>query len=202
SPIPVIAQSGQSIVEFFDTGNSGKRGAARDWPKTGYTARKNLHPSTNFATSSFVNRPAMLIRLAEIYLNYAEALNEFQPGNPNILVYLNAVRERAGLQPLAAGLSQSEMREQIHLERRLELSFEQHRYFDVRRWKKANTSSDKQGGPLFGMNMDKGSAINDPSFYQRTVAVTRAQWSRKNYFWPAPQSEIDRNKMLVQFPGY
>lgn len=202
SVIPVVAASGQTSVDFFRTGNSGKAGSARDWPKTGYTARKNLHPNTNFSTGTYVNRPAMMIRLAEIYLNYAEALNEYDPGNAGILTYLNLIRQRAGVPVLLTGLSQDEMRKQIRLERRLELSFEQHRYFDVRRWKIANTPENHQGGAFYGMNMDQGTALNTPAFYVRTAAVTRANWSRKNYFWPAPQSEIDRNKQLVQFPGY
>ncbi len=202
SEVPVVPQAGQTFVGFFFTGNSGKQGAARDWPKTGYTARRNIHPNTNFGTNAFIARPAMMIRLAEIYLNYAEALNEFSPGNPEILVYLNLIRERAGMPPLSAGLSQADMRTQIRTERRLELAFEGHRYFDVRRWKVATTSENRQGGAFFGMNMDQGTALNSPGFYQRTVAVIRAAWNRKNYFWPVPQSEIDRNKKLVQFPGY
>lgn len=202
SEVPVVPQSGQTFVGFFFTGNSGKQGAARDWPKTGYTARRNIHPNTNFGTSAFIARPAMMIRLAEIYLNYAEALNEFSPGSADILVYLNLVRQRAGLPALLPGLSQADMRTQIRTERRLELAFEGHRYFDVRRWKVAATPEFKQGGAFYGMNMDQGTALNSTGFYQRTVAVTRAPWSRKNYFWPVPQSEIDRNKKLVQFPGY
>lgn len=202
STVPVVAQSGQTFVGFFFTGNSGKQGAARDWPKTGYTARRNVHPSTNFGTGAFASRPTMMIRLAEIYLNYAEALNEYAPGNPDILTYLNLIRQRAGVPDIAPGLTQAEMRTQIRLERRLELAFEGHRYFDVRRWKIANTPENHQGGAFYGMNMDQGTALNSPGFYQRTVAVTRTEWTRKNYFWPVPQSEVDRNKQLVQFPGY
>jgi hypothetical protein len=202
SEVPVVPIAGQTFVGFFFTGNSGKQGAARDWPKTGYTARRNIHPNTNFGTSAFINRPAMMIRLAEIYLNYAEALNEFSAGSPDILVYLNLVRERAGLPALLPGLSQADMRTHIRTERRLELAFEGHRYFDVRRWKVAATPEFRQGGAFYGMNMDQGTALNSTGFYQRTVAVKRAAWSRKNYFWPVPQSEIDRNKKLIQFPGY
>lgn len=202
SEVPVVPTSGQTYVGFFYTGNSGKQGAARDWPKSGYTARRNLHPSTNFGTGNYINRPAMLIRLAEIYLNYAEALNEFNPGHADVLTYLNLVRERAGLPNLLAGLSQADMRQQIQTERRLELAFEGHRYFDVRRWKIAHTPEHHQGGAFYGMNMDQGTALNSTAFYQRTIAVTRAPWKKKNYFWPVPQSEVDRNKQLVQFPGY
>jgi hypothetical protein len=52
------------------------------------------------------------------------------------------------------------------------------------------------------MNIEKGTFLSDPEFHQRTVVFTRAQWQAKYYFYPVPQSEIDRNKQLVQFPGY
>src|SRR5690606_8782759 len=126
---PGAFKSGQNRVEFFNTGTSGKSGSPRDWPKTGYTARKNVHPTFSVNPSVTVSRPAMLIRLAELYLNYAEALNEASPGNQDVLKYLNKVRVRAGLPELAQGLSQSELREEIRLERRIELAFEGHRYF-------------------------------------------------------------------------
>lgn len=200
--IPVVPKSGQTYVGFYFTGNSGKNGAPRDWTKTGYTARKDVYPNANFLTGNTNGRPAMLIRLAEIYLNYAEALNEYSPANPDILKYLNMIRNRGGLPSLLPGLTQDQMRTQIRLERRVELAFENQRYFDVRRWKVADQPGYLQGGDYHGMNMDMGTALNDPGFYQRTIDVRRAAWERKDYFWPIPQSEIDRNKKLVQFPGY
>lgn len=199
--IPVIANAGQTRVEFYASGNSGKNGSARDWPKTGYTARKNIHPNTDFRNNKSTARPAMMIRLAEIYLNYAEALNEYSPGDANILIYLNMVRERSGLTALAGG-TQEEMRKQIQLERQIELMFEGHRYWDVRRWKIVEDAASHQGGAFHGMNMAVGSSLSDPEFHKRTVVFTRAAWSPKYYFYPAPQSEMDRNKKLVQFPGY
>ena len=74
-----------------------------------------------------------MMRYAEMLLNYVEALNEYDPGNPDIEKYLNLIRERGGLGPVQSGLSQELMREQIRLERRIELCFEQLRYFDTRR---------------------------------------------------------------------
>ncbi|RBL89469.1 RagB/SusD family nutrient uptake outer membrane protein [Chitinophaga flava] len=200
--VPVVPESGQTRVEFFFTGNSGKNGAPRDWPSTGYTARKNIHPNTDFRTGRNFSRPAMMIRLGEIYLNYAEALNEYGPGNPDILKYLNKIRNRGGLPDLQPGLSQDEMRRQIRLERRIELMFEGHRYWDVRRWKVANDPDQHQGGAFHGMNIEKGTSLSDPEFHKRIVSFTRTNWQNKFYFYPIPQSEIDRNKVLMQFPGY
>lgn len=191
-----------SRVEFFNMGTSGKSASPRDWPKTGYTARKNLHPTFSVNPGINVARPAMLIRLAELYLNYAEALNEAEPGHPDILTYLNAVRNRAGLADLPAGLNQAQMRDEIRHERRIELSFEGHRYFDVRRWKIPNLPGSNQGGVYEGMNMDAGTSLSDPAFHTRVPAFSRTPWQRRYYFMPYGQNEMDRNKQLVQFPGY
>lgn len=202
SMIPGVAKSGQSRVEFYATGNSGKNGAPRDWPKTGYTARKNLHPGYGFNPSTVTNRAAMLIRLSELYLNYAEALNESQPNHPDILIYLNKIRTRAGLPAIIESLSQSKMREEIRLERRIELCFEGKRYFDVRRWKVADQEGYYQGGIYHGMDMNKGTTLSAPDFHKRVPSVRRADWNNKNYFMPWHQTEMDRNKQLVQIPGY
>ena len=200
--VPVVPVPGDNIVEYFFSGNSGKRDAPRDWPITGYTARKNIHPNTDFRDGRYISRPAMMIRLGEIYLNYVEALNEYSPGHPDILYYLNEIRNRAGLPDYEGSTDQDEMRTQIRLERQIELMFEGHRYWDVRRWKVAGTPEYHQGGALHGMNIEGGDHLSDPEFHQRIVAFTRAAWQPKFYFYPAPQSEIDRNKVLTQFPGY
>lgn len=177
-------------------------GAPRDWPKTGYTVRKNVHPSFRSDQNTF-GRPAMLIRLAELYLNYAEALNESNPSHSDVLLYLNKVRTRAGLPELSPGLSQEEMREQIRHERRIEFCFEAgHRFFDVRRWKIADKLGSDQGGAFYGMNMNEGTELSSDAYHTRVLAFTRAQWQRRFYFFPYGQNEIDRNKELVQFPGY
>ncbi len=201
---PGVAKAGaaNARVEFFNTGTSGKAGAPRDWPKTGYTIRKNIHPTFSVSPQVTVDRPAMLMRMAELYLNYAEALNEADPGHADVLTYLNAVRTRAGLPALLPGISQAALREAIRLERRLELCFEGHRYFDVRRWKIADQPGSNQGGEFYGMNMDAGTHLSDPEFHTRTVAFRRAAWQRRFYFMPYGQNEMDRNKQLVQFPGY
>ena len=201
SMIPVTPGAGFSRVEMYAKGNTGKEGAPRDWSKTGYTARKNLHPNTDFRNGKYTARPAMLIRLAEIFLNYAEAMNEFAPADPEAIKYLNLVRSRAGL-PAISGGTQEQLRKWIRAERRVELLFEGHRFWDVRRWKVAGNAEDHQGGDFHGMNIFAGTSLSDPAFHQRVVAFTRAAWHPRLYFYPVPQSEVDRNKQLVQFPGY
>ncbi len=202
SAIPGIPKPGQTRVEYFYTGNSGKAGETRNWPKTGYTARKNIHPTFSFSPYVYVPRPGMIIRLAELYLIYAEALNESDPGNPDVLKYLNLVRQRGGI-PAVVGGSQSQVRELIRKERRIELCYENGaRYFDVRRWKLVEQAGYRQGGAYYGMDIDAGNSLSDPAFHKRKIAFTRAVWQRKYYFYPYGQDEMDRNKQLVQFPGY
>ena len=185
-------------IGFFFKGNNGKNGAGNNFSRTGYLARKNIHPNSNQQTGSRVDRPLILVRLAEVYLNYAEALNESDPGNPDILKYLNEIRERAGIPPLAEGLSQEELRERIRLERRLELAFERHRWFDSRRWKIAEFTD---GGAFWGMDIDKGENFEDASYYKRVVFEERI-FTDRNYLFPVPQSEIDKNPQIIQNPGW
>ncbi len=188
---------GIKTVEMFNTGNTGKAGSY-DHSRTGYLVKRNVDPNSNPRISQYSRRPLVLFRLGEFYLNYAEALNEVTPGHPDILTYVNLIRERAGIPGLEAELSQAEMREAIRRERRVELAFEYNRYFDTRRWKVAETTDD---GPFYGMNVDAGTTVHDPEFHQRIVFETRV-FKKAYYFFPLPQSEMDRNTNLVQNPGW
>jgi hypothetical protein len=203
SAVPFVAKTGQTSVQFWPSGNSGNgNGSEVKYPKTGYLVRKNTNPARNLSNNAGnVVRPAMYIRLGELYLNYAEALNESSPGNADILTYLNAIRTRGGIPALASGLTQDEMRKQIQRERLIELCYEGQRFYDVRRWKLANDPEGKQGGDFTGMNVMTGTSLTDPAFYVRTRMSTRA-WDDRFYLFPLPQSEINRNAKLVQPPGY
>jgi hypothetical protein len=146
-------------------------------------------------------RGALLLRLGQIFLDYAEALNESDPGNADILVYLNQIRKRAGVAEYGAGegmlpapASQDAMRDAIRAERRVELAFESVRYFDTRRWKIAKTTNN---GPVYGMNMFG----NGTEFYQRTLIENRI-FTDKDYLFPIPNTQILINPNLVQNPGW
>lgn len=186
-------------IGLYFTGNSGKNGGGNNFSRTGYLTRKNIHPNSNQATSVRVARPIIMLRLAEIYLNYSEALNEYAPGNADILKYINMIRERAGIPNLPSTLSQDQMRERIRNERRVELAFERHRWFDTRRWKIAATTD---GGLFYGMNIDGGTSFTDVAFFKRTAFETRVFDAPKHYLFPIPQGDIDKNKNLVQNPGW
>lgn len=195
--------SAPATISFFVSGPNGKNGHPTDYTRTGYLIRKNVGTQTNSGSGGNgrrQERPLILFRLAEIYLNYAEALNEYDPGNPDILTYLNLIRERAGIPQYGTGpdalpvpASQEEMREKIRAERRIELAYEGHRWFDIRRWKIAPQVM----GQMHGMDVNRDG--ND--FYKRVVASTHL--FRPAYYWfPISQYEMDRSRLFVQNPGW
>lgn len=183
---------------FYGTRDNNK---TFDSPQNGYEVRKRvgleIFPRNNVSTY----QPGILYRLAEAYLGYAEALNESNPGNPDILKYINLVRERAGIPGLTGG-SQQEIREAIQRERRVEFNCEGVRIHDLRRWKLAEKELNKD---MMGMNFfgtEKSSdAANPNAFYKGTFNMRRS-FSKKMYLWPVPQTEIDENPNLTQMPGY
>lgn len=175
-----------------------------DAPQNGYLIRKKISPDLNVKQGTYKYRPGIVYRLGEAYLNYAEALNESDPGNVEILYYLNKIRERAGIRQYTTGATdenyihvdlndQAEMRKLIRAERRVELSCEGIRYDDLRRWKEAENVLN---GDFYGMNF---SGKDQSSFYVRTPYLKRVY--KKAYYWfPIHQSEIDKNDKLVQSP--
>jgi len=175
-------------------------GPTWDAPQNGYLVRKKVHPDFDPRNGINPYRPGILYRLGEAYLNYAEALNESDPGNTDIAKYVNLIRERAGIPALASGLSQDDMRKAIRRERRVELNCEGIRYDDIRRWK---IGEEVLNGEFSGMNFN-GKIISDDennpdAFFKRTVYQHRV-FTKKSYWFPVPQSEIDKNPNLVQNP--
>ncbi|WP_304064222.1 RagB/SusD family nutrient uptake outer membrane protein [Pedobacter glucosidilyticus] len=166
-----------------------------------------------------------IFRLAEFYLNYAEALNEFQPTNPDIITYLNLIRRRGGLPDLAPGNAtydqnfgnKERMREVIRRERAIELYGEEHRFFDVRRWKIAEQDGVMKGDFfsffLFERNandryvnpsptMTQAQRIaNDNRLNYRIVRYETRIFEPKHYFYPFPVAEVNKG-FLVQNPGW
>lgn len=173
---------------------------------SGYMLYKRFNRKVHKTAPGVANvfRPSIVFRLAEFYLLYAEALNEVTPADPDILKYVNLVRERAGLPKLevlnaAIAGNQELQREAIRRESRIELATEGQRYFDVRRWMIAENPAGKgmQNGDFHGMNMD-GDAT---TFYQRSVVQKRV-FETKQYLHPIPYNELEKSKKLVQNPGW
>lgn len=184
---------------------SGNDNSAADNPYTGYLlykryARNVRNEGTN-PRSQY--RPSIIFRLAEFYLLYAEACNEVNPNDPNILINLDKVRDRAGVPKLSVikpGLvgNKDQLRTAIQNESRVELCTEGQRYFDVRRWMIAEKPGNMQGGPATGMNMNS-SNLTVGGFYTRTVFETRI-FNKSMYLYPIPLDEIQKSKLLVQNP--
>lgn len=196
----INTSEGNKVIQTWFSGESGKKGSW-DHSRTGYLNRKNVSPLSNPRLSKYTDRAYVMFRFGEVLLNYVEALNEVEPGHSDILLYLNMIRDRAGVpqygqgaNPLPVPNGQIAMREAIRHERQVELAFEYLRYFDTRRWKIAEQT---ESGPFYGMNVD----ADPPAFYRRTVFETRV--FRKNYYlFPIPQSEIDIDRNIVQNPGW
>lgn len=164
--------------------------------KTGYYLRKFLNEDVNIQTGgSSSGHVVPLFRLAEIYLNYAEALNECDPTNPDIALYLNKVRNRASL-PNVSALSQEQMRAVIQHERRVELAFEEHRSWDVRRWKIASSTL---GAPLMGVQIERKPL---GGYTYMPVKMEQRVFQPKMYWYPIPQSEVLKLKQWKQNNGW
>jgi hypothetical protein len=133
-------------------------------------------------------------RMAELYLNLAEAENEANGPTNIAFTAVNKVRARVHM-PALAGLSQSTFRERIRNERRVELSFEEQRFWDVRRWK----ILDKTDRLTTGMKWVKtGSDLANT----RVVVDRRKAYESKFLIWPIPLSEISILPKFTQNPGW
>ena len=162
--------------------------------KTGYWLKKFIPAALNRTT------PAIgvwnLYRLAEAYLNYAEALNEFEGPTPEAYAAVKTVRDRVGMPPFPAGLTQEQFRERIRNERSVELAFEEHRLWDIMRWVIAEQEGVMQGD-FRGIKI-----YRDGADFRYTMHVfEQRQWKAGMYRIPFYQTEINKG-YLVQNPGF
>lgn len=187
-------------------------GATSDAVYQGTPTGLYVKKTTSRATcgNSYIGCPQSrpLIRYAETLLNYAEAANEYYGPNhsdqyTSVYDALKAIRSRAGIEAGADGMyglkpnmSQDEMREAIRLERRLELAFEGHRFFDVRRWKIAEETDNKV---MHGLEITVNS---DGSKTAKEFEVNKHTFRPAMYFWPIPYNEIIKSPDLLQNPYY
>lgn len=172
---------------------------------TGYYIRKFLDEGLNLAQNQSSMHTWILFRYAEVLLNYAEAMNEAYGPEASGGLSLSAkkavdmVRARAGVQmpPLPPGLSKDEMRIRIRNERRVELAFEEHRFFDVRRWKIATQTENM---PIMAMKITRNS---DNTFSYFVVKAEDRAFTEKMYLYPIPEVEVLKsNGTLTQNSGW
>ena len=175
-------------VECWEGGADGpdKNNASR----TGYYLLKYVDPELKLLQGQSAIHSWIIIRLGEIYLNYAEAMNEaYGPDAKGIYgksarEAVNEVRGRVGMPDVVAD-SKEEMREKIRHERRVELAFEDHRFWDVRRWM---TAPDDLNAPLKGVKVTR---LSYNSFEYQSVEVESRSFKRSMYFYPIPQNELN-----------
>ena len=193
-----IAAKGQEVAGI----------AAYKFSVTGYWPKKlvnylNVASSNGYSVQQY---PWPVIRLANLYLLYAEALNEADAPEAEVLHWVDQVRQRAGLNPVRESWanfstqptkpeSKSGRRDIIHAERLIELAFEGHRFWDLRRWKKAEDELNK---PIMGWNIE-GTTAQD---YYRTRVLYNQRFSKRDYFWPIREQSLLENKELVQNYGW
>jgi hypothetical protein len=181
-----------------------------DYLVTGYALKKLVHQdSEGDAYNKTITYPWPMMRLSELYLNYAEALNELN--GPSLEVYdaLNKIRERAGIPSVQDAWSdvayastlnkhtnKEGLREIIQQERMIELAFEGHRYYDIRRWKLAEEYFTT---PIKGWSVNEETEAN---YYQVTDVSQRAFNAPRDYLQPISFIELSRNPNLIQNPGW
>ena len=188
----------------------GRIAQTSDYLITGYALKKLIHPDSEGDNYEKVIRyPWPNARLSELYLNYAEAMNEAYGPSQEVYDALNYVRARAGIPDVEdiwsnsfiaktpnKHTSQDGLREIIHHERMIELAFEGHRYHDIRRWKLAETYFNS---PVYGWSVDETS---EAGFYQTREVGTRSFLSPRDYLHPIKSSELTTNRNLIQNPGW
>lgn len=221
-PKDVDNESLKNYVDAKKGKNSGNKWATL-YSATGYFAKKLVYYGNEIRTESqrIEEYPFPIIRLADLYLMYAEALNESTEGNdvnPLVYDYLRVIRERSGLKQGVLGqsedigdvrvawakysndptkpLSKGGMREIIKHERQIELALEGQQFHDLRRWKDAARELSK---PVRGWDVD-GSTVEE--YYKVVVLYNPKAFSNKNYLWPIKENDLQIDDKLIQTYGW
>jgi len=186
-------------TETFIDGMDSRGGPIQAWngTLTGYYLKKFLLEDIPPSGSSInPTNPYIFFRYGEMLLNYAEA--KFELGDEaTAQTYLNMIRSRNGVNMPPITATGDELRQKIYHERRIELVFEGHRFFDVRRWKIAMETENKD---LLAMVITKQE--DGTKTYEITNLLTRA-FIEQHYLLPIPRAEINKSlESLTQNPGY
>jgi len=177
---------------------------------TGYFIKKLINFENVLGATyaySQVSYPVPIMRLSDLYLLYAEALNESEEvPSDEAYKYINLVRQRAALPTVQDAWgnyslkpdkykTKNGFREIIHQERNIELAFESQRFWDLRRWKEATKV---MNAPIQGWDGFQSTE----SFYYRPSTIIFQKFGEKDYFWPIEDSNITTNRNLVQNIGW
>ncbi len=193
-------------VESFRGGRNGL--PLDEASPTSFYLRKFLKEATILSAGNTTSYQHLwpVIRLPEVYLNYAEALFE-ATGNPSFkgalggvtfnmspVEAVNAVRNVYGLAGIPSGTDADSFRKRLHNERRVELAFEGHRFWDLRRWKEGESTTQ-----IYGLDIMKNA---DESLTCTKIKVQTRLWDDKMYFYPIPEVERHKNTNLSQNSGW
>ncbi|MBB6004442.1 RagB/SusD family nutrient uptake outer membrane protein [Arcicella rosea] len=192
-----------NTVQSYLPGGKDSKDGPSNWntSKTGYYLKKFMNDNLPIDNPWDIagTQPWIYFRYAEILLNYAEAQNEAVGPDQSVYDAVNAIRKRpsVNMPALQTGLTQAQMRDVIRRERQVELAFEEHRYYDVRRWKIANVT---ENVPAYGIEVVRnGNTLT----YNKKEALTGRHFEEKHYFLPIPRAEIQAsNGKLSQTSGY
>lgn len=170
--------------------------------KTGYYLRKGVIENIDLLPdhTTTAHHTIVVYRYGGTLLSYAEAMNEaYGPENDpkgygmTAREAVNKVRARSDMPDFPMGMSKDAFREKLHNERRVEMAFENQRFWDIRRWKIGPSTQD-----IKGVNITK----SDNNFTYKVETVENRQWDDKMYLYPIPQSELFLNPDLEQNPGW
>lgn len=223
TPPNIVDNRDGKVAKFYADGKSGKNYAMTgsgytglEYTMTGYVPRKFLHYEDSWTANGRRKFKYNIdYRMAEIYLNYVEAMNELDKpytidditvsrDQEEMRRCFNLIRYRAGLPGITATETANPevMRELIERERQIEMAWENRRYFDLRRNKRAMKFENEQ---LLGLNVSATEAERD-MFYNviqvREMPYLYRVFTDRQTFWPIPKEEIDKNPNLSQMPGY
>ncbi|MBZ4189904.1 RagB/SusD family nutrient uptake outer membrane protein [Niabella beijingensis] len=179
-------------VAAYEGGADGISASDRRFTRTGYYQRKFNNSQSGQGNNA--DGAIRLLRLGELYLNFAEVA--YQAGGPDEPVSIdgtamtareavNAIRKRAGMPGFPAGMSKEAFEKKYRNERRIELAFEEHRFFDVRRWKLLGTSDKFVTGMRIRQN---GNNLT----YTRFRFSNRGSTADRFLMYPIDQSEVDK----------
>ncbi len=178
------------VLNPFSNSSIDKIGAQNS-TATGFWINKYLDTRDKTGTRSL---DFMIMRYAEILLTYVEALIELDDiTNPDIVKYLNEVRNRANMPNVNTAVYKTklELQELVRRERRVELAFEGVRYYDIRRW---GIFEEVMNGQVLG-------AV-DPAINQPVNVELRSAKANRDMLWPIPQKELLANPKMIQNPNY
>lgn len=204
-----------TTLQTYQGGANNPSSAGR-YSQTSYFIRKFMGDFSGSTEYSNHTDLWIYLRYGEVLLNFAEAANEspdtYRTAHmEDIIMALRTLRWRAGIEAgsasdaaygleannfgLTSDMTRDELRKVIHNERRIELAFEEHRYFDIRRWREAEEIFQS---PLQGMRIVSGTNTMNYT----PIDILKVNWTDKMYLYPIPYTEVNKNKNMVQNPNW